>query len=131
MGDAKRPNGAMKIGPPWNRTVFDPANRRVRHRDHWNWAGRTCNFDDIRGLVVREYIARDEEEQLLNIHPEVQKRPRDAELWVEMKDGSRWFAASLDRAGLLLEFAHQAAALIGVPVQAERTLIAPTEPPKA
>ena len=36
--------------------------------------------------------------------------------------------ASLDRAGLLLQFANEAAALIGVSVQTERALVAPNEP---
>ena len=92
-------------------------------------SNRLRSFDEVKGLVLREYIARDEEEQLLNQHPEVQKLPRDAELWVEIKDGPRRLVATLDRAGLLLKIANDAAGLLGVPVQAERTLIAPDEHP--
>ena len=124
MADAKLANGVIKIGPLWNRTVFDPTRRLVKHRGR-----RICSFDEVKGLVLREYIARDEEEQLLNQHPEVQKLPRDAELWVEIKDGPRRLVATLDRAGLLLKLANDAAGLLGVPVQAERTLIAPGEHP--
>ncbi len=124
MNDATVVNGAIKIGPLWNRAVFDPASRAVKHRGR-----KVCGFEEIKGLVLREYIARDEEEQLLNAHPEVQKHPRNAELWIETKDGTRRCVASLDRAGLLLKFASEAAALIGVPVQTERTLIAPSKPP--
>ena len=122
MAADKLANGAIQIGPLWNRSVFDPKQRVLKHRGR-----KICRFDEIEGLVLREYIARDEEEQLLNAHPEVQKRPREAELWVETKGGSRHLVATLDRAGLLMDFAHQAAALLGVPVQAERTLIAPAE----
>jgi hypothetical protein len=123
MSDAKLANGAIKIGPLWNRAVFDPASRLVTRRGR-----KVCSFEEVKWLLLREYIARDEEEQLLNAHPEVQKRPRDAELWVETKDGVRRCVATLDRAGLLLQLANQAAVLIGVPVQTERTLIAPSEP---
>lgn len=123
MSDAKLANGAIKIGPLWNRAVFDPASHVVTRRGR-----KVCSFEEVKGLLLREYIARDEEEQLLNAHPEVQKRPRDAELWVETKDGVRRCVATLDRAGLLLQLANQAGVLIGVPVQTERTLIAPSEP---
>ncbi len=124
MAATKLVNGAIKIGPLWNRTVFDATSRLVKNRGR-----RICSFDEVKGLVLREYIARDEEEQLFNLHPEVQKRPRDAELWVEIKDGPRRLVATLDRAGVLLKLAHDAAGLLGVPVQAERTLIAPGERP--
>ena len=123
MSDAKIANGVVKIGPLWNRAVIDPANRVVKQRGR-----KVCSFEDIEGLVLREYIARDEEEQLLNVHPEVQKLPRDAELWLRTKDGGRRLLASLDRAGLLLQFANEAAALIGVSVQTERALVAPNKP---
>ncbi len=123
MSDAKIANGVVKIGPLWNRAVIDPANRVVKQRGR-----KICSFEDVQGLVLREYIARDEEEQLLNIHPEVQKLPRDAELWLQTKDGSRRFLVSLDRAGLLLQLANEAAELIGVSVQTERALVAPNEP---
>ena len=123
MSDAKIANGVVKIGPLWNRAVIDPANRVVKQRGR-----KICSFEDVQGLVLREYIARDEEEQLHNVHPEVQKLPRDAELWVQTKDGGRRCLASLDRAGLLLQFANEAAALIGVSVQTERLLVAPNEP---
>src|SRR6516225_9174960 len=120
MGDAKLANGVVKIGPLWNRAVFDPASRVVKRRGR-----KVCSFEEVKGLLLREYIARDEEEQLLNAHPEVQKRPRDAELWIEIKDGPRRLVATLDRAGLLLKLANDAAGLLDVPVRAERTLIAP------
>jgi hypothetical protein len=123
MSEATTLNGAIKIGPLWNRAVFDPTTRAVKRRGR-----KMCSFEEVKGLFLREYITRDEEEQLLNAHPEVQKYPRDAELWIETKDGTRRLVASLDRAGLLLKFANQAAALIGVPVETERTLIAPNKP---
>jgi len=122
MSDTKA-NGVVKIGPLWNRAVIDPANRVVKQRGR-----KVCSFEEIQGLILREYIARDEEEQLLNVHPEVQKRPRDAELWLQTKDGGRRFLVTLDRAGLLLQFANEAAALIGVSVQTERSLVAPNNP---
>jgi hypothetical protein len=116
-------NGAIKIGPLWNRTLFDPAGRVVKRR------GRAiCRFEEIKALRLREYINRDEEEQLLNAHPEVQKAPREAELWVETQDGQTRCVATLEQAGLLLEFANEAARQIGVPIHAERCLIAISEP---
>jgi hypothetical protein len=113
----------IKLGPLWDRTLFDLERRQVRRRFR-----TVCHFDEIEALRVREYINRDEEEQLLNLHPEVQKAPRDAELWIEMKDGRSLCVASLDRAGLLLQQAAEIGQQINVPVQTERRLIAPSEP---
>jgi hypothetical protein len=58
----------------------------------------------------------------------VQKAPRDAELWIETKDGRSLCVASLDRAGLLLQQVAEIGQQINVPVQTERTLIAPSAP---
>jgi len=113
----------IRIGPLWNRTVFDARARAVKRR------GRSlAQFDDIKSLQVREYINRDEEEQLLNAHPEVRKKPRGAELWAEMKSGQNLLVASLDQAGLLLQQASQAARLLSVPISTERALIGQAHP---
>jgi len=123
MKNGKAVDAPIKLGPLWNRTLFDPANKQVKRR------GRTiCRFEEIKALRIREYINRDEEEQLLNLHPEVQKAPRDAELWIDTKDGRSLCVATLDRAGLLLQQAAEIAQHVNVPVQTERSLIAPSEP---
>jgi hypothetical protein len=123
MKNGKPVNEPIKLGPLWNRTLFDPATKQVKRR------GRTlCRFEEIKGLRIREYINRDEEEQLLNLHPEVQKAPRDAELWIDTKDGRSLCVATLDRAGLLLQHAAEIAQHVNVPVQTERSLIAQSEP---
>jgi hypothetical protein len=116
-------NGAIKIGPLWNRTLFDPAARVVKR----NWRP-ICRFEEIKALRLREYINRDEEEQLLNAHPEIQKAPREAELWVDTQDGQSRLVATMEQAGLLLELANEAAQQIGVPIHAERRLVAESEP---
>jgi hypothetical protein len=108
----------IKFGPLWNRSVFDP-NARVIKRG----VRSICRFEDIQRLRLREHFNRDEEEQLLNLHPEVQKRPRDAELWVDMKNSESVCAATLDRAGLLLEYASELARWAGVPITTERVAI--------
>jgi hypothetical protein len=109
----------IKLGPFWNRAVFDPDARVVKYR------GRTvCRFDEIKQLRVREYINRHEEEQLLNANVEVQKMPRDAELWVDTKDGRSARVATMDQAGLLLAAVSELAGKAGVPITTERTLIA-------
>jgi hypothetical protein len=113
----------IRIGPLWNRTVFNARGRAVKRRGL-----SLAQFDDIKSLKVREYINRDEEEQLLNAHPEVQKKPREAELWAEMKSGQTLLLASLDQAGLLLQQASQAARLLSVPISTERALIGQAHP---
>jgi hypothetical protein len=108
----------IKLGPLWNRSVFDPTARRIKR------GMRTvCRFEEVERLRLREYFNRDEEEQLFNMHPEVQKKPRDAELWVDRKDGSPACVATLDRAGLLLHYASEIASWIGVPISTERLAI--------
>ena len=67
---------------------------------------------------MREYIDLFEEEQQLDIHPEVQKAPRAAELWVDTKDGHEVRVGKAEQAGLLLASVGQAAQLIGVPLTA-------------
>lgn len=116
----------IRIGPLWNRTVFDARARAVKRRGL-----SLAQFDEIKSLQVREYINRDEEEQLLNAHPEVQKKPRGAELWAEMKSGQSLLVASLDQAGLLLQQASQAARLLSVPISTERALIGQAPPTQA
>src|SRR6266849_6462584 len=113
----------IRIGPLWNRTVFDARARAVKRRGL-----SLAQFDDIKSLRVRETINRDEEEQLHNAHPDVQKKPREAELWAEMKSGQTLLLASLDRAGLLLQQASQAARLLSVPISTERALIGQDHP---
>lgn len=110
---------AIKLGPIWNRAVFDPDSRVVKHR------GRTvCRFDELKQLRVREYINRYEEEQLLNANMEVEKQPRDVELWVDTKDGRSAMVATMDQSGLLLAAISELAGKAGVPIVTERTLIA-------
>ncbi len=108
----------IKLGPLWDRSVFDPKARRIKRRMR-----TVCRFEDVERLRLREYFNRDEEEQLFNLHPEVQKKPRDAELWVDRKDGTSACVATLDRAGLLLEYASEVAGWIGVPITTERVAI--------
>ncbi len=131
MKNGKLVSEAIKIGPLWNRTVFDPEARVVKRRDPTlPIRYRTvCRFEDIQVLRIREYINRDEEEQLLNLHPEVQKAPRDAELWLDLRDGKSVHLTSVDRAGLLLQQAAEIAQQLNVPVQTERRLMAQSEPP--
>jgi hypothetical protein len=107
---------AIKIGPPWG-TVVDPVARTVKYR-----LRTVCRIDDIKQLRLREYFSPVEEEQLLNLNPPVQKSQRDAELWVDLKDGRTAMIATLDQAGLLLDRAMEIAAMAGdVPVVTERT----------
>lgn len=108
----------IKLGPLWNRSVFDP-NRRCIKRG----MRTVCRFEEVERLRLREYFNREEEEQLFNLHPEVQKKPRDAELWVDRKDGTSTCAATLDRAGLLLQYASEVADWMGVPISTERVAI--------
>jgi len=108
----------IKFGPLWNRSVFDPDARVIKRG-----VRTVCRFEDIQRLRLREYYNRDEEEQLFNLHPEVQKRPRDAELWVDMKSGEPVCAATLDQAGLLLEYASELARWAGAPITTERVAI--------
>jgi len=111
----------VKVGPPWSRAVFDGAARAVKFR--FRSVGR---FEDVKQLRLREYINPFEEEQLLNSHPEVQKAPRSAELWLDLKDGRGIHVGSAVQAGLLLMDASSAAALMGVPIVSERTHFDPT-----
>ena len=119
----------IRIGPLWNRLVFDVRARAVKRRGL-----SLAKFEDIKSLRVREYINREEEEQLLNAHPDVQKKPRGAELWAEMKSGESLLVAALDQCGLLLAQASQVARLLSVPLSTERALIGqgrPTVRPKS
>jgi hypothetical protein len=108
----------IKLGPLWNRSVFDPNARRIKRG-----LRTVCRFEEVERLRLREYFNPEEEEQLFNLHPEVQKRPRDAELWIDRKDGKSVCAATLDRAGLLLQYASEVAGWIGVPISTERVAI--------
>jgi hypothetical protein len=111
----------IKIGPLWNRTVFDPSGRVIKYRMR-----SVARFDDVKSLRLREFITQVEEEQLLNAHPEVQKDRRSAELWVDTKDGRSVRAGESEQAGLLLSALSEAARLMGVPIISERSLIAAT-----
>ena len=73
MADTKLANGAIKIGPLWNRTVFDPTHRLVKQRGR-----RICTFDEVKGLVLREYIAPDEEEQSTKANGRTSRTTREA-----------------------------------------------------
>jgi hypothetical protein len=109
---------SVKFGPLFDRAVFDGDARSIKHR--LRTIGR---FEDVKQLRLREYINPIEEEQLLNKHPEVQKQPRGAELWVDFKEGRPARVATAEQAGLLLMAAGDAAALVGVPLVSERLLI--------
>jgi hypothetical protein len=105
---------AVKLGPLWNRVTFDSGARVVKLR------GKTlARYDDILALRVVELIGDHEEQQLLNVHPDVQKAPRSAELWLDLKDGRKLRTAELEQVGLLLE----AVAPTGLPVTTERKLL--------
>jgi hypothetical protein len=109
---------AVKLGPLWNRVTFDAAAGVVKHR------GRTvARFDEIAALKVVEYIATYEQEQLLNLHPEVQKSPRNAELWLELKSGKQVMTTSMEQAGLLLAAVAPLTGSWKVPIKTERRLI--------
>jgi hypothetical protein len=108
----------VKLGPLFDRAVFDGDSRTIKHR--LRTVGR---FEDVKQLRLREYISPLEEEQLLNAHPDVEKARRDAELWVDFKDGDPSRVATAVQAGLLLMSAGDAAALVGVPLVSERLLI--------
>src|SRR5438309_11434960 len=103
---------AIKLGPLWNRTVFDPDARVIKYRMR-----SVANWDEVKRLRVREIITRLEEEQLLNVHPEVQKYRRPAELWIDLKDGTSIRAGEAEAAGLLLEALAPAARQMGVPIE--------------
>jgi hypothetical protein len=110
----------IKIGPPWG-TVVNPLTRVVKYRFR-----TVCKLDDLKQLRLREYISRDEEEQLLDHNPPVQKTHRDAELYGETKDGRTVLIGALDQAGLLLDQAMLIAQAAGrIPVQTERVHLAP------
>jgi len=108
---------AVKLGPLWNRVVFDADGRVVKLR------GKKVRFEEVVALKVVEYIATYEEEQLLNLHPEVQKAHRNAELWLELRDGKEVLATSMEQAGLLLNAVTPATATLKVPIKTERRRI--------
>src|SRR4051794_15197348 len=109
---------AVKLGPLWNRVTFDPTAGVVKHR------GRTvARFDEVAALKVVEYIAAYEQEQLLNLHPEVQKAPRGAELWLELKNGKQVMTATMEQAGLLLAAVQPLSGSWKVPIKTERRLV--------
>ena len=110
----------VKVGPPWDRAVFDGTARKLKYRF------KSYGFEQILQLRLREYIAPFEEEQLLNLHPEVQKAPRGAELWVDFTDKRALRVGKAEQAGLLLMDAAEAARTAGVPMISERKLIDPT-----
>ncbi len=111
---------AVKIGPLWNRTVVSADARAVKRM------GRTlCRFEDVKQLRVAEIYSAYEEEQLLNAHPEVEKAERETELYADLRDGGAVLLATMERGGLLLAAASDAAKLIGVPVVSERRHLEP------
>ena len=110
----------LKLGPPWARTVIDPGSRTIK------FGLRTkVPFDQVKRLRVREYFTHYEEYELLNANPPVEKAPRPAELWADTSDGKQVKVGELDQAGLLLSVAADAARLLGVPVETERTHVVP------
>jgi hypothetical protein len=113
---------AIKFGPLWSRTVFDPDAKVIKYRMR-----TVARWDEVKRVRVREIITRLEEEQLLNLHPEVQKDRRPAELWLDLKDGRSVRAGEAEGAGLLLAAISDAARQMGVPIEAERTLVAEAE----
>ncbi len=112
-------SNAIKFGPLWNRTEFDPTGRVIKYR-----LRSIARYDDVKQLRVREFITRTEEEQLLNMHPEVQKDRRPAELWVDLKDGNSVRAGEMEQAGLMLASISEAAQQIGVSIISERSTLA-------
>ena len=110
---------AIKFGPVWNRTEFDPAARVIKYR-----LRSIARYDDVKQLRVLEFITRTEEEQLLNMHPEVQKDRRPAELWVDLKNGTSVRAGEMEQAGLMLASISDAAQQMGVSIVSERSTLA-------
>ncbi len=110
----------IKLGPPWDRVVIDPTHKVIKHRMR-----NVARFDDLKRLRVRELITPFEEEQLLNLHPEVQKDRRPAELWVDRKDGQSLKVAEVEQAGLLLAALAEVASELKVPIEAERVALTP------
>jgi hypothetical protein len=112
----------VRIGPPWG-AVADPEAKVVKRMFR-----PVCRFDEVKQLRVREYFDQEEEEQLLDRNPDVQKRPRQAELYADTTDGRAVWIADLDQAGLLLDRAAAMAGLMGgVPVLAERVHVGDRE----
>ena len=109
---------SVKLGPLWDRAVFDADARAVKYRFR-----TLCRFEDVRQLRLREYINPFEEEQLLNLHPEVEKERRDAELWLDLKDQRSMRVAAAEQGGLMLIPASEAARMVGVPLVSERRRI--------
>lgn len=111
----------IKLGPPWA-TVVDAKAKVVKQRFR-----PVCRFDDVKQLRLVEYFSVLEEEQLLNLNPDVQKNRREAELYADLKSGGPIRLAVLDQAGLLLQQAMAiAAAMGGVPVVTERSHLDPS-----
>jgi hypothetical protein len=108
----------VKMGPLWDRAVFDSEARAVKHRMR-----TVARFEDVKALRLLEYIAPFEEEQLLNAHPEVEKERRSVELWLDLKDDRSIRVATAPQGGLLLVGANDAGRMIGVPVVSERKRI--------
>ena len=109
----------IKFGPRLGGTVVDFGSRTVKFRFRV-----VVKLDEVKQLRLREYFSADEEEQLLNRNPAVQKAPRDAELYADTKDGRAVLLGTLDQAGLLLDRAMEIALAAGkVPVLTERVHI--------
>jgi hypothetical protein len=110
---------AIKIGPLWNRTVFDPSARTIKFRMR-----PVARWDEVKQFRIRELITIHEEEQLLNAHPDVQKDRRPAELWLDLKDGKAVQAGESEGAGLLLAALSDVSRQLGVPIMSERKKVA-------
>lgn len=108
-------DGIFSFGPPWRRLVIDARRGLIR-------AGfrRKVKLDDVRSLQVLEHVNAFEVDQLLNLHPDVQKQPRAAELWAELKSGERVLLGEAPQAGLLIHALAPLAAARQLPLVTER-----------
>lgn len=109
----------IKIGPFWDRAEFDVEARVVKRRFR-----TVARFDEVKQLRLKEFVNTYEQEQLLNKHPDVEKQPRTAELYVDTKEGRSVLLGVADQAGLLLAQTQEAATAMGVPVVMERSDLA-------
>jgi hypothetical protein len=101
------------MGPFFGRIVFNLKKRKVKRR------GRTlARFEDVARFRLVEYLTPYEE--LMGINPEVQKRPRPAELWLDLKDGTSHLLLESEQAGLLLAEVGPVTGEAGLPLESVR-----------
>jgi hypothetical protein len=110
----------IKIGNPLERVVFDGGKRAVRYKFL-----KSIPYDQVKQIRLCEVITAYEQEQLLNLHPEVEKEIRDAELWLDLKNGQKEHLGTYEQAGLLLSQVAEAARQMNVQIISERIRIDP------